>query len=83
MANDSCDGLSVTVWTGDRRRGEQLARRLEVGVVNTNDAYANLFSGTPPHGGWKESSIGARFGVRRASASTPANRPSRRPAFPR
>jgi len=62
MANDSCDGLSVTVWTGDRGRGEQLARRLEVGAVNTNDAYANLFSGTLPHGGWKESGIGARFG---------------------
>lgn len=52
MANDSCYRLSVTVWTGDRGRGEQLARRLEVGAVNINDPYANLFSGTLPHGGW-------------------------------
>ncbi len=62
LANDTNYGLSATVWTGDRERGEQLARRLEVGAVNINDAYANLFSFTLPHGGWKESGIGARFG---------------------
>jgi len=62
LANDSRYGLSATVWTADRARGEQLARRLEVGAVNINDAYANLFSFTLPHGGWKESGIGTRFG---------------------
>lgn len=62
LANDSNYGLSATVWTADRQRGEQLARRLEVGAVNINDAYANLFALTLPHGGWKESGLGARFG---------------------
>ncbi len=62
LANDSEYGLSATVWTGDRRRGEAIARRLEVGAVNVNDAYSNLFSFTLPHSGWKSSGIGARFG---------------------
>ncbi|MGH3712466.1 MAG: aldehyde dehydrogenase family protein [Micromonosporaceae bacterium] len=62
LANDSEYGLSASVWTRDRRRGEAIARRLDVGAVNVNDAYANLFSYTLPHGGWKASGVGARFG---------------------
>jgi betaine-aldehyde dehydrogenase len=62
LANDSEYGLSATVWTGDRRRGEEIARRLECGAVNINDAYANLFCFALPHGGWKNSGIGARLG---------------------
>ncbi|MEV6275239.1 aldehyde dehydrogenase family protein [Nocardia sp. NPDC051832] len=62
LANDSVYGLSATVWTGDRRRGERLARRLEVGAVNVNDALANTFSFALPMGGWKDSGIGARWG---------------------
>ena len=34
LANDSSYGLSASVWTRDRARGEQIARRLEVGAVN-------------------------------------------------
>ena len=30
--------------------------------LTVNDVLANLFSVTLPHGGWKESGIGARFG---------------------
>ncbi|MFI6865501.1 aldehyde dehydrogenase family protein [Nocardia sp. NPDC050406] len=62
LANDSVYGLSATVWTGDRRRGERVARRLEVGAVNINDAYANLQNYALPMGGWKQSGIGARWG---------------------
>jgi len=62
LANDSPYGLSATVWTRDRERGQQIARQLEVGSVNINDAYANLFAMSLPHGGWKSSGIGARFG---------------------
>ncbi|MFI6361512.1 aldehyde dehydrogenase family protein [Nocardia sp. NPDC050630] len=62
LANDSVYGLSATVWTGDRKRGERVARRLEAGAVNINDAFANLFSFALPMGGWKDSGVGTRWG---------------------
>ncbi|ORV41286.1 aldehyde dehydrogenase [Mycolicibacter engbaekii] len=62
LANDSDYGLSATVWCGDRQRGEWVARQLEVGAVNINDAFANLVNFAVPMGGWKNSGMGARFG---------------------
>ncbi|GAB2661340.1 aldehyde dehydrogenase family protein [Nocardia goodfellowii] len=62
LANDSIYGLSATVWTGDKQRGEKVARRLEAGAVNVNDSFANMFSFALPMGGWKQSGIGARWG---------------------
>lgn len=62
LANDSPYGLSATIWSGNRRRAEAIARRLDVGAVNINDAFSNLFNFTLPHSGWKSSGIGARFG---------------------
>jgi len=62
LANDSSYGLSASVWTRDRARGEQIARRLEVGAVNVNDMFANAFALPMPQGGWKESGVGARLG---------------------
>lgn len=62
LANDSTYGLSATIWTRDLVRAQSIARRLDVGAVNINDAYANLFALTLPHGGWKTSGSGARFG---------------------
>ncbi len=62
MANDSVFGLSATVWTGNTARGERVARRLECGAVNVNDALSNVFVFGVPMGGWKESGVGARAG---------------------
>jgi acyl-CoA reductase-like NAD-dependent aldehyde dehydrogenase len=62
LANDSNYGLSASVWTRNRTRGEQIARRLEVGAVNVNDMFANAFAIPLPQGGWKESGVGARLG---------------------
>lgn len=62
LANDSEYGLSATVWTGDKARGERVARQLDAGAVNINDAFSNMMSFALPMGGWKESGIGARMG---------------------
>lgn len=62
LANDSSYGLSATVWTGNKDRGQRVARQLEVGAVNINDALINAFSPVLPMGGWKHSGVGARFG---------------------
>jgi len=62
LANDSPYGLSATVWTKDVKRGAELARRIDAGAVNVNDAFINLFAFGMPHGGWKDSGVGARFG---------------------
>ena len=62
LANDSRYGLSATVWTGDPARGERVARRIEAGAVNVNDAMVNGFQFGLPMPGWKDSGIGARNG---------------------
>ena len=62
LANDSRYGLSATVWTSDPARGERVARRLEAGAVNVNDAMVNGFQFGLPMPGWKDSGIGARNG---------------------
>jgi acyl-CoA reductase-like NAD-dependent aldehyde dehydrogenase len=62
LANDSTYGLSATVWTRDHRRGERVARRLEVGAVNINDVFSNVISPAIPMGGWRDSGLGARYG---------------------
>lgn len=62
LANDSIYGLSASVWTGDKDRGERIARQLNAGAVNINDVFANLFSFALPMGGWGLSGVGARWG---------------------
>jgi acyl-CoA reductase-like NAD-dependent aldehyde dehydrogenase len=61
LANDSRYGLSGSVF-GERRRAEQVARRVECGAVNVNDVLVNYFAMDVPMGGWKQSGIGYRHG---------------------
>jgi acyl-CoA reductase-like NAD-dependent aldehyde dehydrogenase len=63
LANDSEFGLQASVWTKDVERGEQLARRVEAGVVCVNDAQINYTALNLPMGGWKASGLGSRHGA--------------------
>jgi acyl-CoA reductase-like NAD-dependent aldehyde dehydrogenase len=63
LANDSPYGLGGAVLTGDRKRGEQLARRMQAGAVCVNDALLNYVAVELPMGGWKASGMGARHGA--------------------
>jgi acyl-CoA reductase-like NAD-dependent aldehyde dehydrogenase len=63
LANDSPYGLQASVWTSNVRRGEELARRIDAGVVCVNDAQINYTALNLPMGGWKASGLGTRHGA--------------------
>ena len=64
LANASRYGLNASVWTRNTRRGVRLARRIEAGSVNVNEAYAAAWgSSDAPAGGRKESGLHARHGA--------------------
>ncbi len=61
--NGSEYGLFASVWTGDRRRGEAVARRLEVGGVSVNDVLSHYGVAGLPLGGRRASGFGYRRGL--------------------
>jgi acyl-CoA reductase-like NAD-dependent aldehyde dehydrogenase len=63
LANDSPYGLGSSVFTKDTERGEQIARRLDVGAANVNDAMINYTALELPMGGAKASGLGSRHGA--------------------
>ena len=62
LANDSEFGLSASVWTRDRRRGERIARELLTGAVMVNDCASYFGITEAPHGGVKLSGLGRTHG---------------------
>jgi succinate-semialdehyde dehydrogenase / glutarate-semialdehyde dehydrogenase len=64
LANASSYGLNSSVWTRDVRRGQQIARRLQTGTSNVNEALnAAWGSVDSPMGGMKASGLGRRHGM--------------------
>ncbi|UJA19503.1 aldehyde dehydrogenase family protein [Thermoleophilia bacterium SCSIO 60948] len=62
LANDSRYGLSGSIFSGDVKAAERMARRLEMGSCNVNDTLINYNALELPMGGWKTSGIGTRHG---------------------
>jgi succinate-semialdehyde dehydrogenase/glutarate-semialdehyde dehydrogenase len=63
LANDSCYGLSGSVWTRDARKGERLARRMQAGAVMVNDHLLSHGLTETPWGGSKDSGVGRGHGA--------------------
>lgn len=64
LANDSAYGLNASIWTGNEARGLAVAKKLEVGTVNINEAYAATWGSVDaPMGGFKHSGLGRRHGA--------------------
>lgn len=61
IANDSLYGLGGGVWSRDKDRAMNIARRLRTGTVWINEWH--LISERAPFGGYKQSGIGREFGV--------------------
>ena len=58
LANDSRFALSASVWTGNKRRGRELASRLNAGSVMINDVASYYGIAEAPHGGRGDSGWG-------------------------
>ncbi|MEJ2483251.1 MAG: succinic semialdehyde dehydrogenase [Gemmatimonadota bacterium] len=63
LVNDSRYGLNASIWSRDRQAALALARRIETGTVNINEAYAAAWGSVDaPMGGMKDSGVGRRHG---------------------
>jgi succinate-semialdehyde dehydrogenase/glutarate-semialdehyde dehydrogenase len=63
LANDSHLGLTGSVWSKHRRKGEKLARRIQAGVITINDHLVSHGLAETPWGGFKQSGIGRTHGA--------------------
>ncbi|MDF1610690.1 aldehyde dehydrogenase family protein [Stygiobacter electus] len=62
LANDSYLGLTASVWTKSKKRGEKIARQLKAGAVTINDHLMSHGLAETPWGGFKQSGIGRTHG---------------------
>ncbi len=62
-SNDSSFALSASVWTSNRPRGENIARRLRAGAVMVNDTISYFGIAEAPHGGCGASGWGRTHGT--------------------
>ncbi|MFN0277832.1 MAG: aldehyde dehydrogenase family protein [Pyrinomonadaceae bacterium] len=62
LANDSEFGLTASVWTGNKIKGERVARQIESGSVCVNEVLYTHGIGQTPWGGFKNSGRGRTHG---------------------
>ncbi|MEQ1604378.1 MAG: aldehyde dehydrogenase family protein [Pyrinomonadaceae bacterium] len=62
LANDSEFGLTASVWTRDRAKGERVAKQIEAGSVCVNEVLYTHGIGQTPWGGFKNSGRGRTHG---------------------
>ncbi len=62
LANDSEFGLTASVWTRDRARGQRVAQKIEAGSVCVNEVLYTHGIGQTPWGGFKNSGRGRTHG---------------------
>lgn len=60
LANDSESGLSAMIFTRDKKRAFELAKKIESGNVSINDVMDHFMIMDAPFGGWKNSGLGVR-----------------------
>ena len=60
--NDHKYGLTGSVWTGDKKKGMELASRMESGQVSVNDLVQSVGNPALPFGGVKKSGFGRYHG---------------------
>lgn len=63
LTNETPYGLSASVWTGDKRRGVELSRRLRAGGVTVNDVLVHYGIPELPIGGSGKSGFGRTRGL--------------------
>ncbi len=58
LANDTVYGLTASVWTKDRERGEEIAKQIDAGSVAINEHAYTYGLPETPWGGIKDSGMG-------------------------
>lgn len=58
LANDTVYGLTASVWTKDREKGEEIARQINAGTVTINEHAYTYGLPETPWGGIKDSGMG-------------------------
>jgi succinate-semialdehyde dehydrogenase/glutarate-semialdehyde dehydrogenase len=62
IANESSYGLTGSVWSRDRKRGRELAARVNAGAVMVNDHLMSHGLAETPWGGYGDSGLGRTHG---------------------
>lgn len=62
LANDSCLGLTGSVWSKNQSNAEKIARQIQAGIVTINDHLISHGLAETPWGGFKQSGIGRTHG---------------------